>query len=165
MKELKIEIPFRSYQYDELPEADRRLIDAAKQGTYRSFAPYSNFFVGAAIQMANGEIVSGSNQENAAYPSGLCAERTTAFYASSRYPGVGMTTIAVAARCAAQFPEGTPQDRIFQKQPISPCAACRQSLLEYEHLYGPMRVLLYGADEIFEFPSIASLIPYCFTDF
>ena len=77
MKELKIEIHIRSCAYEELSEEERRLIDAAKEATARSYAPYSRFHVGAAALLANGIIVSGSNQENAAYPSGTCAERTT----------------------------------------------------------------------------------------
>ena len=77
MKELKIEIHIRSYAYEELSEEERRLVDAAKEATARSYAPYSRFHVGAAALLANGIIVSGSNQENAAYPSGTCAERTT----------------------------------------------------------------------------------------
>lgn len=165
MKEITISTNVRVYRADELAESDRRLVEAAKQSTFSSYVPYSKFHVGAAIALANGEIVSGSNQENAAYPSGICAERCTAWYASSRYPGVAMLTIAVAARNPQAFPEGTPADRCFQARPISPCGACRQALLEYEHIYGPIRVLLYGAEEIYEFPSVASLLPYSFTDF
>lgn len=165
MKDLDIHIKARSYRYDELPKSDRALIDRAKHATFGSYTPYSHFNVGAAIAMANGETVEGSNQENAAYPSGTCAERTTAYYASARYPGVAMKTIAIAARCPDNFPKGTPDGECFQLRPISPCGACRQALLEYEHLYGPIRVLLYGAEEVYEFPSVASLLPYCFTDF
>lgn len=165
MKDVSIHITVRSYSYDELPEADRRLVDAAKRATFTSYVPYSRFCVGAAIAMAGGDVVSGSNQENAAYPSGICAERATVWQAAARYPGEGMHTIAIAARCPEQYPEGTPADRCFQRRPISPCGACRQALLEYEHLYGDIRVLLYGKDEVYEFPSVASLLPYCFTDF
>ena len=165
MKDLDIHIKARRYSYDELSESDRALISRAKQATFTSYTPYSRFNVGAAIAMADGDVVAGSNQENAAYPSGTCAERTTAYYASASHPGVAMKTIAIAARCPEQFPEGTPADECFQRHPISPCGACRQALLEYEHLYGSIRVLLYGADEIYEFPSVASLLPYCFTDF
>ena len=88
MKENKIEIPVKVYAYEELSEANRQLIDKAKEMTYHSYAPYSHFSVGAAALLANGEIVCGSNQENAAYPSGICAERTTLFYANSQYPDV-----------------------------------------------------------------------------
>ena len=77
MKEIKIEINIRALRYEELDEKDRKLIDAAKEATARSYAPYSHFSVGAAALLANGVVVTGSNQENAAYPSGTCAERTT----------------------------------------------------------------------------------------
>ena len=165
MKNFEIKIPGTSYAFDELPEADRRLVEEARRATFTSYVPYSHFHVGAAIQMADGKTFAGSNQENAAYPSGLCAERTTAYFASANDPGVAMNTIAIAARCPDNFPKGTPAEETFQRRPISPCGACRQALIEYEHAYGPIRVLLYGADEVYEFPSVASLLPYTFTDF
>lgn len=155
MKIKKIETEIKVYDYDELNAADRELVDAAKQMTGSSYAPYSKFHVGAAIRLADGTIVTGANQENAAYPSGTCAERTACFYASARYPGVAMKKIAVAARTEGEF----------QKSPISPCGACRQALAEYEHLYGPMEVLLYGTDAVYVLPSVASLLPLTFTEF
>lgn len=165
MEKKEITIPVTVWRFDELSEADRALIESAKRATYTSLAPYSRFYVGAAIDMACGDVVCGSNQENAAYPSGICAERTAAWWASSAHPGVAMRTLAVAARCPDQFPEGTPAEDCFQLKPISPCGACRQALLEYEKLYGPIRVLLFGAEAVYEFPSVASLLPYCFTEF
>ena len=165
MEERKILTSVLVYSYEELPEKYRILVDAAKRVTEHSYAPYSKFNVGAALLLANGEIVTGTNQENAAYPSGLCAERTPAYDASANDPGVAMNTIAIAARCPDNFPKGTPAEETFQRRPISPCGACRQALIEYEHAYGPIRMLLYGADEVYEFPSVASLLPYCFTDF
>jgi len=89
MKELNIEIAVKIYDYEELDAADRELMDAAREATNRSYAPYSHFSVGAAARLANGIVVTGTNQENAAYPSGLCAERTTLFYANSQYPDQG----------------------------------------------------------------------------
>ena len=86
MKELNIEIAVKIYDYEELDAADRELMDAAREATNRSYAPYSHFSVGAAARLANGIVVTGTNQENAAYPSGLCAERTTLFYANSQHP-------------------------------------------------------------------------------
>lgn len=165
MKEFNITIPVRAYAPEELPEADRALVEAARRATFSSYVPYSHFHVGAAIALADGSVQTGSNQENAAYPSGICAERNAVWGAAAAHPGVPMKTIAIAARCPENFPAGTPEDKCFQPKPISPCGACRQALLEYEHLYGPIRVLLYGTDEIYEFPSVASLLPYCFTDF
>lgn len=145
---------------DALPEPDRSLALRAIEMTRNSLAHYSHFHVGAAILMENGEIIAGSNQENAAYPSGLCAERTAAFSASALYPGIGMKKIAIAAATEA------PDDSLrLQPQPISPCGACRQSLMEYEKLYGPIEVILCGADATYVFPSVASLLPFSFTDF
>ena len=86
MKELKQQVIIRKYQFEELTDSDKRLIEAAKEATKRSYAPYSHFNVGAAAMLDDGTIVTGSNQENAAYPSGLCAERTTLFHAGSEYP-------------------------------------------------------------------------------
>lgn len=141
--------------YDELSEEDRELIDRAKEMTRTSYAPYSKFHVGAAIRMDNGTIVRGSNQENAAYPSGTCAERTACYQASALNPGMPMKKIAVAAWL----------DGHFQGKPISPCGACRQALLEYEALHGPIEVLLYGDDEIYVLPSVKTLLPFSFTEF
>ena len=127
MKELQITTPIVVMQYDELDPTDRSLVDAAREATFRAYSPYSHFSVGAAILLDNGETVTGSNQENAAYPSSLCAERTAAYYAHSRYPDAKFMTIAIAAR-------ETSGNEI--KMPISPCGACRQALLEYETLAG-----------------------------
>lgn len=135
MKEIKLEINIEARKYNELTEEDRKLVDAACKATQRSYAPYSHFSVGAAALLENGVVVTGSNQENAAYPSGLCAERTTLFYANSQYPDQAVKTLAIAAR--------TEQD--FLDTPIPPCGACRQVLLETEKRFGkPMRILLYS---------------------
>ncbi len=165
MKEFTITTLVRELTPEELSEPDRELVEAAKAATERAYAPYSKFHVGAAIRMADGSIVAGSNQENAAYPSSLCAERTAAYYASSAFPGLAMKKIAIAAWTRDGRPEGLPHDAYFQAMPISPCGACRQALLEYETLYGPMEVILYGRDKIYVFPSIKSLLPFCFTEF
>lgn len=151
----KIETEIKVYAYDELPTADRELVDAAKDMTRNSYAPYSRFHVGAAIRLDDGTVVRGANQENAAYPSGTCAERTACYQASALYPGRRMVKIAVAAWTGGEF----------QGKPISPCGACRQALVEYEKLYGPMEVLLYGSECVYVFPSVASLLPLTFTEF
>lgn len=157
MKTFEIVIPVKEMQFDELSEKQQDLVKLARKATYRSYAPYSNFKVGAAIELSNGEMVSGSNQENAAYPSGLCAERTTAFYAHSTYPDAKFKTIAVAAR-------GTDDNEL--DNPISPCGACRQVLLEYEKLAGEnVEVILAGKTKIYLFPSVSSTLPYCFDEF
>lgn len=165
MKEKKIEITYKSLTPEELTAEDQELISKAKSMTYRSYAPYSRFHVGAAIRMADGSIVCGSNQENAAYPSGICAERNACWQASALYPGIAMKKIAIAARNVGEMAKGEEDKSPFQSNPISPCGACRQSLLEYEHLYGPIEVILYGADAIYLFPSISSLLPFSFTEF
>ena len=121
MKELNIEIAVKIYDYEELDAADRELMDAAREATNRSYAPYSHFSVGAAARLANGIVVTGTNQENAAYPSGLCAERTTLFYANSQHPDQAVTTLAIAAR--------NEHDE-FLESPIPPCGACRQVIME-----------------------------------
>lgn len=155
MKTIRLETEVKAYAYDELSDDDRRLVDEAKRMTATSYAPYSRFHVGAAILMADGSVATGSNQENAAYPSGTCAERTAAYHASAVKPGVAMKKIAVAAWTGGRF-----QDR-----PISPCGACRQALAEYEKLYGPIEVLLYGEECVYVLPSVASLLPLTFTEF
>lgn len=165
MKEKIIEIPVKECTLEELDAERRELVEAAKEMTRTSYAPYSRFHVGAAIRMANGEIVRGSNQENAAYPSGTCAERTACYYASALYPGMKMTAIAIAAWTRLHHSESDPDELCFQASPISPCGSCRQALLEYEALYGDIEVILYGLDRTLILPSVKSLLPFCFTDF
>jgi cytidine deaminase len=148
----KIEV----YSYDELNETDRNLVEQAKKATETSYAPYSKFNVGAAVSLENGETISGSNQENAAFPSGTCAERTTIFYASARFPGVRFCKLAIAA-----FTDGE-----FVEEPISPCGACRQAILEYEKLGGqPIEILLAGRNKVYKLQGIRSLLPLSFEEF
>lgn len=153
MKELTITAVLNVYKFEELTEADRTLLQAAMDATKRSYAPYSKFSVGAAARLNNDVIVTGTNQENAAYPSGLCAERTTLFYANSQYPDQAVATLAVAART----------ERDFLDAPIPPCGACRQVILETEKRFNqPMRILLYGKEEVYEVKSICDLLPLSF---
>lgn len=163
MKQLEIKTLIQECSYEELQEKDKELVTEAKEGTRRAYAPFSNYHVGAAILMGNGKIVVGSNQENAAYPSGLCAERTAIFYASSSNPGERIKKIAIAAWTKPT--EGTAWEDGFQKEPVSPCGGCRQALIEYEHLYGNIEVILYGKDKIYILPSVGSLLPLGFTEF
>lgn len=157
MKKLDITVPVTVAIYDELSPEDRHLVDLAREATHRSYAPYSKFCVGAAILLSNGEIVTGSNQENAAFPSGTCAERTACYYAHSRYPEAKFETIAIAAR-------GT--DWLEIANPVAPCGACRQALLEYETLAGKnVKVILVGRDEIYILPSVSSTLPLAFSEF
>lgn len=153
MIEKKIVTSVLVYEYDELPESYRKLVDEAKQVTRNAYAPYSKFNVGAAVLLTNGEVVSGTNQENAAYPSGLCAERVTMFYANSKYPDVAPKALAIAT-----FADGD-----FLEDPITPCGACRQVLLETEVRYGvDMDVLLYGKNGIYKLSSVKALLPLSF---
>jgi cytidine deaminase len=153
MKDLTITSIIKVYEFNELNKADQTLMTAAMEATGRSYAPYSKFSVGAAALLANGTVVTGTNQENAAYPSGLCAERTTLFYANSQYPDQPVTTLAIAART----------EKDFIDLPIPPCGACRQVILETEKRYKqPIRILLYGKKAIYEVKSIGALLPLSF---
>lgn len=154
MKDLNIQIAIKIYEYEELNVADRELMDAACEATQRSYAPYSHFSVGAAARLDNGTIVTGTNQENAAYPSGLCAERTTLFYANSQYPDQAVTVLAIAARN---------ERGEFLEDPIPPCGACRQVMLETEKRFKhPMRILLFGKKGIYELRNVGALLPLSF---
>lgn len=153
MKEISIQSHLTVYQFDELSEQDRLLVEQAKAQVSTSYSPYSHFAVGAAALMANGEIVCGSNQENAAYPSGICAERTTLFYAGARYPDVPVTALAIACYTNGQYTQ----------EPGSPCGACRQVMIECEERHHtPMRILLYGQNKVYVFSSAKELLPLCF---
>lgn len=151
-KEIKIAYQeFRSL--DELESSDRMLAQAAIEATSQSYAPYSNFNVGAAVMFEDGEIVKGANQENAAYPSGLCAERTALFYASASRPDKAMTSLAIAAS----------QEGMLCKIPATPCGACRQVMAEYQTKSGkPMEILLVGAEKIWKFAKVDDLLPLIF---
>lgn len=149
-------ISYQIFAYDELNEADKKLIDAAREATYTCYAPYSNFHVGAAVRMSNQEIIKGSNQENAAFGAGTCAERTTLFYAHAHLPNESVDEIAIAAR-------GTNDE--FTDSFIAPCGICRQALLEAEkRAQKPIRVLLYGKKEIIVVRSISDLLPLQFNE-
>lgn len=153
MKELHITAVVTQCTYDELNEQEKQLIDEAKKATSRSYAPYSKFSVGAAALLSNGKIVSGTNQENAAYPSGTCAERTTLFYANSQYPDSSVEMLAVAAK----------SENGFIDTPIPPCGSCRQVILETENRYAkPIKILLYGEKHIHILRSASQLLPLSF---
>ena len=152
-KELKI-----SYEHygslEEMSPCDREVVLAAQEATRRAYAPYSHFQVGAAALLEDGTIVTGTNQENAAYPSGLCAERTTLFYANSQYPDLSVKALAITAR--------TPDGELCHT-PLTPCGACRQVMVETEKRYGKlMRVLLCGSEEVYIAESARSLLPLSF---
>lgn len=154
MEEFNITISVIKKKQEELTPEESTLVENAKEATFRSYAPYSHFCVGAAVLLEDGTIVTGSNQENSAYPSGICAERTTMFYANSRYPDLKVKCICIAAR-------GT--DGNFTSRPISPCGACRQVLSESEdRSQSPIKVLLYGTDGTYTINSVKDLLPVSF---
>lgn len=157
MKTLTITTNVEELHPSELSEEQKTLADHAVRATYRSYSPYSHFSVGAAVQLADGTIVSGSNQENVAYPSGLCAERTALFYANSRYPDQPVSRLCIAAR--------DDKGRLTDS-PISPCGSCRQALLETELRYkNPIEIVLVGANSSYIIHSIHDLLPLCFDSF
>ena len=156
MEKKTLTISYQVSTFDELNEADKALVEAAREATYTCYAPYSNFHVGAAVRMSNNEILKGSNQENAAFGAGTCAERTTLFYAHAHLPEESVTEIAIAAR-------GTNDE--FTESSIAPCGICRQALLEAQmRAQKPIRALLYGKREIIIVDSISDLLPFQFDE-
>lgn len=152
MKEIKLETKITLCALHELPDSEILLLNAAVRATEQAYAPYSKFYVGAAALLANGEIVTGSNQENAAYPSGLCAERVALFHAGHQFPGIPVVALAIAAATNGK-----------QVESISPCGACRQVLLEMEQRSGHlMKIMLCGTKEVMIAQSAESLLPLCF---
>lgn len=152
MKEIILHLKYCKYEtVEKLPEDDHQLILIARSAAQNGYAPYSGFQVGVAVLLQNGEIISGNNQENAAYPSGLCAERTALFYAASKYPNVPITAIAVSTSH-----HGLPGI-------AKPCGACRQVMAECEDRANrPLHILLDGKDELFVIDGIDNLLPLRF---
>ena len=143
MTSKEIKISYQEYEtLDQLEPKDKELAQAAIEATALAYAPYSKFNVGAAVMFEDGVIVKGANQENAAYPSGICAERTALFYASASRPDKAMAEIAIAAQ----------QNGELVERPVTPCGACRQVMAQYQTKSGiPMKVLLIGAQKIWKF--------------
>jgi cytidine deaminase len=156
MKEQKFEFSFEVYNsIDELNENDRHLLQEARRIAKNAYAPYSNFYVGAAARLSNGKIVTGTNQENASLPVGICAERVLLSSVSSFYPDASIDAIAVSY-----------QSKIVKSDhPISPCGMCRQALQEFEgRTKSPIRLLLGGMEgKIYVIKSASSLLPLAFT--
>ena len=153
----KVNIGASGYLYDDMSELsaeDKNLMEAAIEATKNSYSPYSNFKVGAALLMEDGSIIKGSNQENAAYPSGMCAERVAIWKAGSSFPGKKVKKIAITANSA---------NKIVDK-PVGPCGACRQPLLEYEkNQEEPMEVIFMGeVGKVVKAESVTSLLPFSF---
>ena len=138
----------------ELSQNDQKLLRAAEEARKNAYAPYSRFKVGAAALLENGETVIGNNQENASYPSGLCAERVAVFQAGARFPGVGIVSIAISAASEEHVVD----------MPAAPCGNCRQSIMEYEHKQQSPISLLMKAEKgpIFKCSSMADILPLAF---
>ncbi len=154
MKEMILQTNVKVCSYEEFSAEDKQLIDAARVVNTKSYAPYSRFNVGAAVRLSDGTIITGNNQENAAYPSGICAERTTLFWANAQHPDKAVVAIAIAAR--------TEQGEL--PVPIPPCGACRQVILETEKRFNtPIRIILFGTKESYLLEDgVKSLLPLSF---
>lgn len=155
---IKKNLSIQYYELDDasqLSETEQNLVARARQMTENAYAPYSEFFVGAAILLKNGKVVTGSNQENGAYPSGLCAERVAMFAASAAFPGVEMEAIAISAKTK----------RFTLHEPVPPCGACRQSMMEYETLQkAPIRILLSkDSGKVVVIDKVSDLLPLSFS--
>jgi cytidine deaminase len=156
MKTTEIKIIIHEFEnIDELPVNDQNLLLEARRITGQAYAPYSGFHVGAAVLLENGLIVSGNNQENSAYPSGLCAERVALFYANANYPDSGVKTIAISAA----------KNDVLVNEPVKPCGSCRQALAETEVRFkAPIRIILDGQDGILVLNGVESLLPLSFSN-
>jgi len=155
MKLNKFNFEFEEYaSIDELSEGDKELMLQAVKATDHAYAPYSHFRVGAALKLDNGNIIEGNNQENVAYPSGLCAERVAFFHANARYPDASIEAVAITARA---------QDFDID-EPVTPCGSCRQVMSESESRQKEkIRVLLMGeSGKVFIINSIENLLPLMF---
>jgi cytidine deaminase len=139
----------------ELPQGDKDLLAAAHDVVHNAYAPYSNFRVGVAILLANGEVVTGTNQENASYPVGICAEGTALGSASSQYPEQAILKMAITAKSANHL----------VAKPVAPCGLCRQRILEYETRYNqPIELILQGEEgNVYVIDTVKHLLPLYFS--
>jgi len=156
MKEQKFEFSYLAYQsIGELSNEDRDLLVEAQNAAGNAYAPYSNFFVGAAAKLSNGKIVTGANQENASFPVGMCAERVLLSAVSSFFPGIAIDTIAISYQSKT----------VISDHPISPCGMCRQALQEFEErMEKPIRLILAGHEgRVYIIRSVSYLLPLAFT--
>ncbi len=156
MEQSSIHIPVQIFSnFEELEAGDARLFESAMKATKDAYAPYSKFSVGAAVRLDNGKIITGSNQENASFPAGICAERVTLSAASAVYPGVAVKDLALT------YINGSGES----SHPISPCGICRQTLAEYEQRFGrPIRLILGGfSGEIYVLKRATDLLPFAFS--
>ncbi len=155
MKTTEIRIIVYEYQsIDELSGNDQNLLQEARRITALAYAPYSGFHVGAAVLLENGTVVTGNNQENSAYPSGLCAERVALFYANANFPEASVKAIAISAA----------KNGVLVNEPVKPCGSCRQALAEAEVRFNtPIRIILDGQGSIMVLNGVESLLPLSFS--
>lgn len=150
-----IKIRFEELSFEELPQDQCQLVNSAIEATKNSYSKYSGFKVGAAIRLNDGRILIGANQENAAYPLCLCAERTAIFAAQANYPDQAINQIAI---CAAN-------GQGLIEEPVTPCGSCRQVMIEIEERYkNAMTILLYGKKKIYRLKTVKDLLPFSFVD-
>ena len=154
MSEVNLTINYEEFASpsEMLPE-DQELVKTALEAQKGSYSPYSDFQVGAALRLANGIVVKGANQENIAYPSGLCAERSAMFWAGANYPDVPFDTLAIAGS----------DHGVLCESPASPCGACRQVMAEYQKKHKrPLKIILVGSKRIRKFHCVDDLLPFIF---
>jgi cytidine deaminase len=157
MKKLDITPAIYEYGMEELTLQERALVEQAIEATNRSYAPYSHFCVGAALLLADNTLIRGCNQENAAFPAGLCAERSALFAAGAQYPDMAPVMLAIAARDTSGQ---------LTVEPVSPCGTCRQVIIETETRFQrSLRILLYGQRCVYVVDGIRHLMPLSFTEF
>ena len=155
MKEITLQTQITACTVDELDAELRQLVEIAKQKTQDAYCPYSHFHVGAAALLNDGTIITGANQENAAYPSGICAERTALFAANANHPHTPVKALAIACYTNGHF----------TKQAGTPCGACRQVMLETEKRFGkPMKILLCSSEEVYIVEGVTQLLPFAFSE-
>src|SRR5690606_2972925 len=156
-KKIEKTVTLESLSWEELSEDLQNLMDKAKQAAEKAYAPHSNFLVGAALLLENGEILTGNNQENAAFPVGICAERVVLGYAHANYPHLSPTKIAVVARKREQESYSC----------VTPYATCRQTICEYETKVNKAIeiYMLVPNGEVLKASGIDDLLPFKFTDF
>jgi cytidine deaminase len=156
MRLTSIHIPVQIFSnFEDMDRSDARLLEAAREATQDAYAPYSNFKVGVAIRLENGQIIKGSNQENASFPAGICAERVALSAASASFPGIAISGMALTYI----------NEKGLSNHPISPCGICRQSLSEYEQRFGrSIRLILGGfSGEIYMINRATDLLPFAFS--
>jgi len=157
MKDLELKIQIQECQLEELTPVEQSLVEMAIEATSRSYAKYSKFHVGACLLLNDGTVMMGCNQENAAFPAGICAERSAIFAAGAQHPNLCVKMLAIAARDSSGE---------LTEEPVSPCGTCRQVMIETETRFKqPIRILLYGKNRVYVMDGIRNLMPLSFTEF